>query len=143
MPAWPAPARGPSLGPTGATSSGEVNSAIATGSSWGASANTAQSQRSSTTFGAFNTAYGTVPGANADTATKLEFLNMQLASIGTDRVVLERFRLLGPSHRRQGGALRAVTWRCAPGCAFVAASNKMPAERRWPLFVRTRMSVTS
>lgn len=98
-----------------------VLSAAATASSSGASGSTPQPQFGGTTFGAFKTDYGgTAPGKGADTGAKLEFLHTQLNCVGNEKVVLERFRLLGPSHRRQGGALRAVT--CGSPCACDGSS---------------------
>lgn len=97
------------LASTSVAASAGVTSAAGTTSSWVASVNTAHSQFGGTTYGAFQTDYGgTAPGEGADTGAKLEFLHTQLNRVGNERVVLERFRLLGPSHRRQGGALRAA-----------------------------------
>lgn len=44
------------------------------------------------------------PEASALTTTKLDFLHAQLNGFTKDAVVLERFNLLGPNQRRQGGA---------------------------------------
>lgn len=45
----------------------------------------------------------TPPHPSAPTARKLEFLQAQLNSLVKDAVILERFTLLGPNQRRQGG----------------------------------------
>ena len=47
---------------------------------------------------------GGPPSASAPTAAKMQYLHVQLSSIDIETVVLERFTLLGPSQRRQGGA---------------------------------------
>ena len=65
-----------------------------------------------TTFAEYTTDFGrTAPGDTADADTKLDFLQLQLNCFGRDEVVLERYQLLGPTHRRQGGVLRAVALR--------------------------------
>ena len=50
------------------------------------------------------TAPGTNPGPGADTHSRLDFLQAQLGCFGRDDVVLDQYCLLGPGHRRQGGA---------------------------------------
>lgn len=57
-----------------------------------------------TTFDDLTADFGVEPSDGADTDTKLDFLHAQLNCFSRDEVVLERFMLLGPSHRRQGGA---------------------------------------
>lgn len=62
-----------------------------------------------TTWADLTTKFGyTAPGDTADADTRLEFLQLQLNCFTRDQVVLDRYQLLGPTHRRQGGALRAV-----------------------------------
>ena len=43
------------------------------------------------------------PGAGAPAAKKLEFVHAQLNGIAKDAIIFERFTLLGPNQRRQGG----------------------------------------
>lgn len=45
------------------------------------------------------------PPPNAPIADRLEFLHGQLDSLGPNDIILNRFQLLGYSHRRQGGAV--------------------------------------
>ena len=54
------------------------------------------------------------PGAPA--AKKLEFLHTQLNGIAKDAVILERFNLLGPNQRRQGGAYHVLIVPAQRGC---------------------------
>lgn len=49
------------------------------------------------------------PDASAPTAARMQYLHAQLSSIGGKVVVLERFTLLGPNQRRQGGAQPRAT----------------------------------
>eukprot|EP00892_Ulva_mutabilis_P003267 jgi/Ulvmu1/1311/UM011_0039.1 len=57
-----------------------------------------------TTFAEFETDFeGTAPAADAGVHVKLDFLQAQLNCFARDDVILERFSLLGPMHRRQGG----------------------------------------
>ena len=44
------------------------------------------------------------PEPSAPTSAKLDFLHAQLNGFSKDAVILERFNLLGPTQRRQGGA---------------------------------------
>ena len=53
-----------------------------------------------------------MPDPAAPAAKKLEFLHAQLDGISKEAVILERFTLLGPNQRRQGGAS------CPPPCSL-------------------------
>lgn len=57
------------------------------------------------TIGEMDTEFdATEPADGANVRAKLDFLQHQLNCFGRNDVILERFSLLGPMHRRQGGA---------------------------------------
>lgn len=61
--------------------------------------------RSSEASRAGSTVAVPVPPASAPLSTQLAFVQSQLDSLGPDDPVMSQFKLLGPSDRRQGGAL--------------------------------------
>ena len=89
----PAPAQVSSLVPT----SSSIPSALATNSHWA-------TEMTATFTGTMCNPDVPPPDADAPATKKLDFLHAQLNGIPKNAVILERFTLLGPSQRRQGGA---------------------------------------
>ena len=74
-----------------------IPSALATNSHWA-------TENSATFMGTMCQPDAPAPDRDAPAAKKLEFLHNQLNGMTKDAVILERFLLLGPNQRRQGGA---------------------------------------
>ena len=94
--------------PRAPTASG-IPSALATNSHWA-------TEVSATFMGTMCTPDVPPPEPDAPAAKKLEFLHTQLNGIAKDAVILERFTLLGPNQRRQGGAYPVLPVPAQRGC---------------------------